>query len=345
MEDPDGTDGWVRPAPGRKSRPKLLRRQSDREGVRRRSLVRWLSERFTIMVVPHSDQKVTNIQVPGLVVMVGLVALVTAGIIFIFNATSFSVARQDIGTTAKVVEQSQAELDVLLAEFDRLQKAYQQWQDAEEQTLRQLNIQRADAQDARTAEGDLALLDKVQELAADEIRQLHDIKQLTQLLGQEAGPLGEIARVLKTQKNLLSDIPNIWPVAGGVSYITMEFGPNRHPVTDRWFIHRGIDIAALPDLPVVASANGKVVEAAYDEVDGYGAYILIEHKNSVRTRYAHLGTFLVKPGDEVFQGQSIGTLGNSGLSTYYHVEFQIMIGTQVLDPASFLKQTSGRSGA
>ena len=55
------------------------------------------------------------------------------------------------------------------------------------------------------------------------------------------------------------------------------------------------------------------------------------------TRYAHLGHQFVQEGDEVVQGQRIGTLGNSGMSTGAHVHFEIILGNQVLDPVSFLK--------
>ena len=165
---------------------------------------------------------------------------------------------------------------------------------------------------------------------------VRDIPELAKSLSGAIKPLQETMVVMRTQKKILSDIPNVWPVEGG-GELSMEFGPNVHPIRKIWYIHKGVDIAASSGLAVVAAANGRVVEVKYDEVSGYGRTILLEHKFGFMTRYAHLGAQFVQEGDEVVQGQRIGTLGNSGLSTGAHVHFEIILGNQVLDPVSFLK--------
>lgn len=339
MDASEDSGGWVAPARKKsRSRPGLLR-----GGQKERPQPH--GGRFTIMVIPHSDRKVAHVHIPGAVVFISAAFLVLAILAFVLHATGFSVGRQEDDNASRKLASVSHELDAQLRDFNELRSTYQQWQEMEGGILDQLSIRRPGEEVSWGAGGDLAFLEKVQELSPDEIREIHDVRQLSRLLAQESTPLSSIARVLIAQKSILADIPNLWPVSGGSSRITMEFGPHRHPVTGRWFIHQGIDISALQDLPVVASANGKVVEATFDSVDGYGAYVLIEHKNSVRTRYAHLGTFVVKPGDEVYQGQIIGTLGSSGLTTGHHLEFQIMIGTSVLDPAKYLKQAGGFQGS
>jgi len=184
---------------------------------------------------------------------------------------------------------------------------------------------------------DLANLKDAQELSSTEVREVLDIKRLSKALSDAINPLNEISKAWKIQKRLLSDIPNLWPATGGRSAISMEFGPTRHPIRGDWYVNRGVDISGQAGMSIVSSANGKVTDVHYDLLSGYGATVEVEHKYGFRTRYTNLGTWVVAPGDEVYQGQRIGTLGNSGISTGNRFHFEIMMGTQVLDPASFLR--------
>jgi len=299
--------------------------------------------KLTIMVIPHSDQKVKNFRIPSLFLF-GLLLLLIFGLAyFLYNTTVFSLNRKQIVKANRAVEYSEKNLDSLLGDIDDLQRTYQQWEQQLNSTLLELGLAPEARKELYASEGDLASLDNVQELGRDEIRQIHDVKQLSDSLYGTISSLMEIARVLKSQKKFLSDYPNLWPVSGGVSSVSMGFGFAKQPVTGRWFVHRGIDITGLPGMQIVASANGDVVEAGYDTEEDDGAYVVIKHKYGIQTRYSHLGTLMVKPGDKVAQGQSLGTLGLSGLSVYPHVEFQIIIGTQALDPTSYLKMSGNNT--
>ncbi len=293
--------------------------------------------RFSIMIIPHSDQKVVNLKVGGTWAGLLSIAFFALLALFIYSVTVYSGNQQEISKKNQSLLVSNAVLEQVIKETNELERTYQGWNTSLGRTLQELGIELKSSRDAKTSEGDLASLSNVQELSSNEIREIFEIKSLSRSLAQSLAPLEQISQVLATQKRLLSDIPNLWPVSGGNASVAMEFGPNRHPVSDNWFIHKGIDINGPFALTVVASANGKVIEASYDANQEFGAYIVIEHKYGFRTRYSHLGSFLVKPGDEVYQGQRIGTMGTTGLSTGFHVDFQIMIGTQILDPSSFLK--------
>lgn len=146
----------------------------------------------------------------------------------------------------------------------------------------------------------------------------------------------DIAGKPDSENGFLSDIPSIWPLQNNHGNVTLEFGPNRHPKTNQWYLHKGIDIAGAYGVKVLASANGKVIESGYNG-SGYGNYILVRHKYGFRTRYSHLSGIYVAEGQPVTQGEIIGTLGSTGISTGPHLDFQIMLGTDVIDPAQFLK--------
>jgi murein DD-endopeptidase MepM/ murein hydrolase activator NlpD len=85
--------------------------------------------------------------------------------------------------------------------------------------------------------------------------------------------------------------------------------------------HNAVDIAASCGTPVWASAEGLVLPEAGGR--GYGRFVLIEHPNGTRTRYAHLEQVVVSSGDYVKQRQLIGTVGDTGESTGCHVHFEV----------------------
>jgi murein DD-endopeptidase MepM/ murein hydrolase activator NlpD len=149
----------------------------------------------------------------------------------------------------------------------------------------------------------------------------------------------KIKGLLESHGELLVDLPTFWPVEGGVGRITNYFGPEVHPFTNQWYLHKGIDLAYRRGKEVVSAANGKVVERKYDP-KGFGNYIVIRHAYGFATKYAHLDNVYVEEGDVVTQGQKVGTMGNTGWSTGPHLHFEVRIGSQVVDPERFLNVSS-----
>jgi virulence factor Mce-like protein len=127
-----------------------------------------------------------------------------------------------------------------------------------------------------------------------------------------------------------SDVPVseegfIWPLDGP---ITSPYGP-------RWGrMHTGIDIDGVTGQPVVASADGTVVLAAY--YSGYGNAVIIDHGNGFSTLYGHLSSIDVDTGDEVRQGQVVGAVGCTGNCTGDHLHFEIRIDGVPIDPLPYL---------
>ena len=104
--------------------------------------------------------------------------------------------------------------------------------------------------------------------------------------------------------------------------ITSLFGWRTHPILGYGRFHTGIDIGADTGTPVVASYSGQVTIA--DWLGGYGLAVIVDHKaKSNETLYAHLSELFVKPGDWVKQGEVIGRVGNTGMSTGPHLHFEL----------------------
>lgn len=103
--------------------------------------------------------------------------------------------------------------------------------------------------------------------------------------------------------------------------ITNNYGMSVDPFTEKAAFHNGLDIAVQQGTPIQSAAGGVVVIA--DSVKGYGYRIVIEHSADYSTHYYHLYKILVKPEQQVKEGELIGQVGSSGLSTAPHLHFEI----------------------
>jgi murein DD-endopeptidase MepM/ murein hydrolase activator NlpD len=249
--------------------------------------------------------------------------------------TLFTGSEQILSEQQDDLVVTQGNLDSVLDEVNDLVKVYEIFENTMNSTIRDLSLAGTQGAGINQA-GDLSSISDLQEITDGEAPEIYDLRRLRESLSDAILPLDNIASAIQAEQQLLTDLPTAWPLAAGRAVVTMEFGPNIHPVHGNWYLHKGIDIAGPTGLPVQAAANGKVVEAGFNGISGYGNYVLIEHKYGFRTRYSHMSQILVRAGQTVAQGERIGLLGSTGLSTGPHLDFQIMLGTEVLDPASFL---------
>ncbi len=294
-----------------------------------------MSQKFTVMFIPHSEKKVVNFQMSTLLLI--FLAAVFMGMVggFFYMTTHFTGSEQLISEQQDDLIITQGNLDAIRDEVTDTVKVFELFESSMLNTLRELELSASEDSSINQG-GDLASINNLQEINNGEAREIYDLRQLRESLSGALDPLNNIASALQTRSEIMADLPTMWPVVGTArSIVTMEFGPNIHPVYGNWYMHKGIDIAASQSLPIVAAANGKVIESKFGET-GFGNYVLIEHKYGFRTRYSHLQSRSVNAGDIVYQGQRIGVMGNTGLSTGRHLDFQIMLGTEVLDPTTFL---------
>ena len=298
-------------------------------------------QRFTIMLIPHSERRIFNfhINVFSLVFAAGLLAVMVVG--FFALSTHFTETRQLLATQSQNWEEAQANLETIREEMADLQRAARTFQGTLNSTLGVMGITLPDRLVAAADQRDLSSFLGLSELDAGQIRELHDMRNMKAFLDNSIGPLNEIRNVLSTQKGLLVDIPSLWPVQGVRGRVTNLFGPAVHPFSGQWYIHRGIDIAFGYNVPIVATARGRVVTIEYEPM-GFGNYIVIRHKYGFSTMYAHLQRVSVTRGQEVQQGQTIGTMGNTGLSTGPHLHYEVRIGSELVDPAKYLNISSVR---
>ena len=124
-----------------------------------------------------------------------------------------------------------------------------------------------------------------------------------------------------------------WPVPSG-GRISSSFGSREAPTEGASTYHKGIDIAASSGSKVVAAAGGEVVIATYSA--SAGNYVMINHGSGVYTVYMHMANLGVSEGQEVKQGESIGSVGSTGYSTGPHLHFGIRENGSYVDPQNFM---------
>ncbi len=106
--------------------------------------------------------------------------------------------------------------------------------------------------------------------------------------------------------------------------VTSNFNPvRRHPVTGKVTAHRGTDYAAPVGTPIWAAGDGVVEKSSYNQFNGN--YVFIRHSNTYITKYLHLQRRMVKTGQRVKQGQTIGTLGGTGRVTGPHLHYEFLV--------------------
>ena len=117
------------------------------------------------------------------------------------------------------------------------------------------------------------------------------------------------------------------PVDG---HITSYFGYRFHPILHFTRFHAGLDIGARWGSPIVAAGDGRIVAAGW--AGGYGREVQIAHGSGIVSLYGHMSEIVAQPGSFVRQGQVIGYVGSSGLSTGPHVHFEVREGGTPVNP-------------
>jgi len=295
-------------------------------------------QKLTIMLIPHSEKRVFNFQISILALTFVTLLLVSLIVTFVWLSADFSGTNDLLASRSRDLEYSEASLEVLRNEVNLLIDSTDTFQKTLSGTLETLGIESADRDSMSGSSGDLSSFFNVETAESGTLSETVEIQKLKTALDQSVSSLEEIGQILDSQKSLLSDIPTMWPLKGVQGYVTAVFGPSIHPYTGQWYLHKGVDLAYGFGVPIIATANGKVVEADYD--DGYGNYVKIRHKYGFYTKYGHMQRTYVQAGQEISQGDVLGTMGSTGISTGPHLHYEVHIGSQVVDPVKYINMTN-----
>ena len=167
--------------------------------------------------------------------------------------------------------------------------------------------------------------------SVDDVAQ--DLAKVLSELDDRKRKLGLLETLIMERDLKRHATPEGWPLrVGGV--VTSKFGYRRHPITGRYSMHKGIDIAAPTGTDIVAMADGVVIFSG--RKSGYGNIVELRHPNGLETRYAHNSRNVVKEGDVVRKGAVIAKLGSTGRSTGPHVHFEVRRNGEAVNPMQYL---------
>ena len=139
--------------------------------------------------------------------------------------------------------------------------------------------------------------------------------------------------LLAVYKEALQNIPLKPPMQH--YYVSSSYGPRKHPLTGKYRMHHGIDLAGTWQENVTVSADGTVVFAGYH--GSFGKVIRIKHNYGIMTTYGHLAKINVKRGDIVSEGQVIGKMGRTGKVKGAHLHYEISVNGKSQNPAKYIK--------
>jgi len=301
-----------------------------------RRIVRMGDRRVTVMFVPDSDRPVRSFQMRWFAALfvATLASLVLTSFVYLIAVGART--GDSVDAAGERLRQTEASLERVRGEVLDFLEVYAQFEGVLTDTVSRVEGESTE-QPIAPAGADVASLLRLQSGQAGWEDDTELLEQAIALMRDSVGSLDRLADVIEVHKAVVEDLPTLWPVINGLGQVTMEFGPNIHPILNAWYMHRGFDIWHYTGTPIISAGNGTVAEAGYDSLSGFGWYVEIDHPYGFRTKYTHMNRVDVAAGEVVAQGQRIGTLGSSGLVTGPHLHFEIQLGTELIDPAYFLK--------
>jgi len=258
-------------------------------------------------------------------------------------------ARADVETKLAELNATKAELDAQKASLD-VQRAEQAEKVAEAQALfdqlkqeasaTEALVQAEEAEEEKIAAQIAAKEQELEQLIKEEEERRRKEEEERKRREEEARRAAEAAnqgntssisgsssRFASSGKSTTSSGSGwIYPLPGGCTNVTSEFGYRKHPLTGRPNMHTGLDIAA-PGGTAIKAAQGGVVTVSGYAPSSYGEYVVISHGNGRTTLYAHMqrGSRQVREGSTVSAGQVIGRVGMTGSASgnHLHLEYKV----------------------
>lgn len=147
------------------------------------------------------------------------------------------------------------------------------------------------------------------------------------------GNLGEVSPALDETLQREEAVPFGYPLSGYTRQAS-AFGYRGNPFGWGFEFHNGLDFPAPTGTPVRATGSGTVLSAGWN--GSFGQAVMVDHGYGYKTLYGHMSRILVRPGDKVERGDTLGLVGSTGRSTGPHVHYTVFQSGAAVDPDSFL---------
>lgn len=284
---------------------------------------------YTLKIIPHQGGNVRSLRLPMKTIKYGMATICTSAILFIgafcystYNASLLQKDQAELDELRQVNNIQQTQILQLAKKAATLQEDMNKLDELEGE-LRQLTATGNNGQDkpSHDGQGGPMIKPNVENINETLVNLEQNIKvRKANLEALKANIVSQQARIAVT--------PSIWPANGEVSsrYGLRWGGSDFHP---------GIDIAADMGTPVVATADGVVVESGWNS-GGYGNLVEIDHGNGIHTLYGHNSQIAVSIGTTVRKGQVISYVGSTGFSTGPHVHYEVRVNGKAVNPERYM---------
>ena len=230
------------------------------------------------------------------------------------------IAADIVTATQMNLESGKAELEIVRQQLSEDEQLLAEKQTQYDSILLELG-KKSEEFAILVAESELLQEELMQEIAAKEV-ELKEAKH------------DEYLRQLALKgDNPPSNATWITPVSG--FRLTSAFGMRKHPVLKVNRMHNGVDMACAAGTPIYATRAGTVTTASY-QASGAGNYVSINHLDGFSSIYMHMTHYVVSKGQSVSQGQLIGYVGNTGISTGDHLHFGVSYAGTYVNPLAYI---------
>jgi hypothetical protein len=214
------------------------------------NLYQFGKQQFTIMLIPHSEKSIINLKVNMFFLMVlGVLAMTGVGILLYQTFIDIDSSQSRL-VLEHQTEIQQSKLELFQNDINDLEPTLRQFEKVFTETLDVIGIESdLSGEVSNDRRGDLQDLFSYAEAEADTPREIGQIRAIKTLLEESIDPLIDISRVIEAQKNLIVDIPTLWPLKNGQGWPTFYFGPAIHPFTGQWYMHRVLTLLPAVGLP------------------------------------------------------------------------------------------------
>lgn len=250
----------------------------------------------------------------------------------LLNASNFTDLLSRLDCISSIMERDSELADEYVAAREHVAEVkadYEATQESQKATRTELEAKKAELEadiDEATA--------LITQLEADIAAYKTEYEQSEAEAAAIAKQIDDLVAALEEQNKVIVGTGRlIWPLPG-YSYGDADYGPRLHPILGYWRPHNGEDIAAPTGTPILAADGGTVLISSYN-AGGYGNYVSISHGNGYVTLYGHMNSRAVAAGDTVTQGQIIGYVGSTGLSSGAHLHFEVRVNGSYTDPKSY----------
>jgi hypothetical protein len=264
---------------------------------------------ITIMVIPHENLKALNLKVPLIGIFLCLLVLAVGTI-----------------QTYRLLVNG-LRYPFLVHKVDFYTQKFSEWN----ATVTALKETERDFRKIFSFKSKDKVLDTIETSYSGNI----DIENLMGEIQKTVERVDEIKDYLRIQKDIYMATPKGYPVEGNIS---SPYGKRDNPISGERTFHSGVDISATPGTPIRATADGVVSYSGWTQSSGN--VVLVEHGCGFTTAYAHNRSNVVKVGQRVKRGETVGYIGSSGKSTGPHVHYEIWEKRKRINPNKFLQ---GRS--